>query len=85
MLQKHILEVKKQNVANQSEMEELEQFRRSQCLTFESVSIEKNETSDKVLKKVMDLCKEAGANILYRVVDATHRIGAAYADNKKKI
>ena len=30
------------------------------------------------------MCKEAGVNISYRVADMTHRIGAAYVDNKKK-
>lgn len=58
MLHKHILEVKKQNVANQSEMEELEQNERSQCRTFEGASIEKNETSGKVLTKVMDCVRK---------------------------
>ena len=51
MLQRYILEVKKENVVNQSEIEELEQHRRRQCLRFEGVPIEKNKTSDKVLKK----------------------------------
>ena len=58
MLHKHILEVKKQNVANQSEMEELEQNERSQCRTFEGASIEQNETSGKVLTKVMDCVRK---------------------------
>ena len=53
MLQKHILELKKQDVANQSEIEEIEQYGRRQCLKFEGVPIEKNKTSDKVLTKVM--------------------------------
>ena len=41
MLQRNILEVKKENVVNQSEIEELEQYRRRQCLTFEGVPMEK--------------------------------------------
>ena len=40
MLQKDIL--KKQNVANQSEIEKFQQYGRWQCLRFEDVSIEKN-------------------------------------------
>ena len=53
MPQKHILKVKKQNVANQSEIEVLEQYGRRQCLRFEGVTIERNETSDKVLTDVL--------------------------------
>lgn len=37
MLQNCILEMKKQNLKDQSEMEELEQYGRRQCLKFEGV------------------------------------------------
>ena len=84
MLQKHILEIKKQNLANQSEIEELEQYGRRQCFRFEGASIEINETSDKVLSKVVDMCKEAGVDIPDTVIDRAHRIGKAYTDNKTK-
>ena len=84
MLQKHILEIKKQNLTNQSEIEELEQYGRRQCLRFESVPTEQNETSDTVLSKVMDMCKEAGVDIPDTVIDRAHRIGEAYFDNKRK-
>ena len=55
-LQKHILEVINQNVAKQSRTGEIEQYGRGQCVRFEGVHIEKMKTSDKGLKKVMDLC-----------------------------
>ena len=84
MLQKHILEIKKQNLTNQSEIEELEQYGRRQCLRFEGVPTEQNETSDKVLSKVMDMCKEAGVDIPDTVIDTAHRIEGAYFDNKRK-
>ena len=84
MLQKHILEIKKQVLANQSEIEELEQYGRRQCLRLEGVPIEKNETSDKVLSKVMHMCKEAGVDIPDMVIDRAHRIGKTYTDNKTK-
>lgn len=82
MLQKHILQIKKQNVANQSEIEELEQYGGKQCHRLDGVHIEKNEVSDKVLTKVMDLCKEAGVNIPNTVIVWEQRIVVAYVDNK---
>ena len=82
MLQKHILQIKKQNVANQSEIEELEQYGGMQCHRLDGVHIEKNEVSDKVLTKVMDLCKEAGVNVPNTVIVWEQRIVVAYVDNK---
>lgn len=84
MLQKHILAVKKQNAANQTEIEELEHYGWRQCLRFEGVLIEKNGTSDKVLTRVMDLWKEVGVNIPDTVIDRAHRRGVAYINNKSK-
>ena len=82
MLQKHILQIKKQNVANQLEIEELEQYGGMQCLRLDGVHIEKNEVSGKVLTKVMDLCKEAGVNVPNTVIVWEQRIVVAYVDNK---
>ena len=82
MLQKHIFQIKKQNVANQLEIEELEQYGGMQCLRLDGVHIEKNEVSDKVLTKVMDLCKEAGVNVPNTVIVWEQRIVVAYVDNK---
>ena len=48
------------------------------------VLTEKNETSDKVLTIVMDLCKEVGVNIPDTIIDRAHRRGVAYIDNKSK-
>ena len=92
MLQKHIIEIKKQNLTNQSEIEEVEQYGRRQCLRFEGVPTEQfegvpteqNETSDKVLSKVVDMCKEAGGDIPDTVIDRAHRIGEAYFDNNRR-
>ena len=57
MLQKHIPEIKKQNLTNQSQIEELEQYDRKQWLRFEGVPTEQYETSDKVLFEAVDMCK----------------------------
>ena len=46
--------------------------------------MEKNETSDKVLIKVMYLCTEVHANVPDTVIDRAGRIGVAYVSNKRK-
>ena len=51
ILLKHIFELKKQNVANQSDIKKLEQQGWRQCLMFEGVPTEKHKISDKVLSK----------------------------------
>ena len=84
MLQKHILDIKKQNLTKKSEIEELDQYGRKQCLRFEGVPTEQNETSNKVLSKVVDMCKEASVDIPDTVIDRAHRIGEVYFDNKRK-
>ena len=55
MLQKHILAAKKQNIASQLEIEELEQYGWRKRLMFEGVPTGRLETSDKVLSKVMNI------------------------------
>ena len=52
MLQMHFLEIMKQNLANQSEVEELEQYGRRQCLRFEGVPTEQNENNKHCVKSV---------------------------------
>ena len=39
------------------EIEELEQYGRRLCLRFEGVPTEMNETGDKVLEKIVVICK----------------------------
>ena len=84
MLQNQILELKKQNLQNQEEIEELEQYGRRLCLRFERIPTEKNETSDKVLEKIMRICKESGVEIPDTVIDRAHRIGVPYVDKYLK-
>ena len=47
MLQNKILEIKKQNLQNHQEIEELEQYGRRLCLRFEVIPAKKNETVTK--------------------------------------
>ena len=46
MLQNQILEIKKQNLQNQQEIEKLEQYGGRLCLRFEGIPIEENEASE---------------------------------------
>ena len=70
MLQNQILEIKKQNLQNQQEIEELEQYGRRLCLRFEGIPTEKNKTSDKVLKKIMGILKKSGVEIPDKVTQS---------------
>ena len=80
MLQNQILKRKK-ILQNQQEIEELGQYGRRLCLRFEGIPTEKNETSDKVLEKIMGICNESGVQIPHTVVDRAKRIGVL--DNSK--
>ena len=63
MLQHQILEIKKQNLQNQQEIEELKQYGRRLCLRCEGVPTEKNENSNKDLEEIMGICKDSGVEI----------------------
>ena len=84
MLQHQILEIKKQNLQNQQEIEELEQYDRRLCLRFEGIPTEKNETSGKDLEKIMGICKDSDVEIPDTVIDWTHRIDIPYVDKTTK-
>ena len=84
MHQNLMLEIKKQNLQNQQETEDLEQHGRRLCLRLEGIPTEKNETSDKVLEKITGICKESGVEISDTVIDRAHMIGAPYVDKTTK-
>ena len=84
LLQHQILEIKKQNLQNQQEIEVLELYGRRLCVNFEGILTEKNETSDKVSEKIMGICRDSGAEIPDTVIDGAHRIGVPYVDKTSK-
>ena len=84
MLQHQILEIKKQNLQNQQEIEVLELYGRRLCVNFEGILTEKNETSDKVSEKIMGICRDSGPEISDTVIDGAHRIGVPYVDKTTK-
>ena len=54
------------------------------CFKFERILAEKNETSDKVLEKIMGIRKEAGAEIPDTIIDWSHSIGEPSVDKATK-
>ena len=84
MVQHQILEIKEQSLQNQQEIKELEQYGRRLCHRLGGTPTGKNETSDKVLEKIMGFCKDSGIEIPDTVIDRTHRIGVLYVDKTTK-
>ena len=80
MLESQILETKKENLQNQHEIEDLEQYGRRLCLSFQGIPTEKNETIDKVLEKNTGICIESGIEIPDIVIDRARRIDVRYVD-----
>ena len=82
MLKKQVAELRKANIDNQVQNEEIEQYGRRLCLRIDGVPTVKDETSDDVLKYTNSLFTEAKVDIPENVVDRAHRIGPTYTDKK---
>ena len=82
MLKKQVAELRKLNIDNQSQNEELEQYGRRLCLRIDGVPTVKDETSDDVFQTTKSLFTEAKVDIPENVVDRAHRIGPTYTDKK---
>ena len=80
ILQKQVLELKKENIKNRVASEENEQYGRRFCLTIDRIPTKKKESSENVLHKVTEMWTESGANIPNEVVDRAHRIGPSYTE-----
>ena len=80
MLQQQVPELRKLDLDNQANNEELEQYGRHLCLRIDGVPLETNETSQDVLDSVKNLFELAEMNIPDRVVDRAHRIRHIYND-----
>ena len=68
-------ELRKLNLDNQENNEELEQYGRRLCLCIDGIPLKNNETSEDVLDSVKNLFGLAEVNIPDVVVDRAHRIG----------
>ena len=84
MPQNQILKIWKQRLQNQQEIEKLEQYGRRLFLRFKGTPTERNETSDKVLEKMMGIWKESAFEIADLVKDQAHRIDVPYVDKITK-
>ena len=74
MLKHQVSELKRLNISNQNNHQELEQYGRRLCLRIDGVPTKANESSDDVLDSVKSLFKEAKVDI------RAHRIGSRYQD-----
>ena len=80
MLKHQVLELRRLNISNQNNHEELEQYGRRLCLRIGGVHTKISESSDNVLDFVKSLFKEAKVDIPESVIDRAHRIGSRYLD-----
>ena len=80
MLKHQVSELKRLNISNQKNHEELEQYYRRVCLRLDGVPLsqETNESSNDVLDSVKSLFKETEVDIPKSVI--VHRIGSRYLD-----
>ena len=80
MLQQSMSKLRKLNLDNQADNEELEQYGRRFCLRIGGILLKNNEISEDVLDSVKNLFELAKVNIPNMVVDRVHRIGRIYND-----
>ena len=80
MLKHQVSELKRLNMSNQNNHEELEQYGRRLCLRIDGVPTKANESSDDVLDSVKSLFKEAKVDIPESIIDRAHSIGSRYLD-----
>ena len=76
MLKHQVSELRRLNISNQNNHEELEQYGRCLCLRIDGVLTKTNESSDDVLDSVKSLFKEAKVDISESAIDRAHRIGS---------
>ena len=80
MLKHQVSELKRLNISNQNNHEELEQYGRRLCLRIDGVPTKANESSDDALDSVKSLFKEAKVDIPESIIDRANRIGSRYQD-----
>ena len=84
MLKHQVSELRRLNISNQNNHEELEQYGRRPCLRIDGVPTKTNESSDDVLDSVKSLFKEAKVDTPESAIDRAHRIGSRYLDVSSK-
>ena len=71
-------ELRKLNLDNQKNNEEMEQYGRCICLLNDTIPLKNNETSEDVLDSVKNLFELTEVNIPDVVLDRGHRIGRIF-------
>ena len=85
LLQKQVLELKKENIKNQVASEESEQYGRRLCLRIDGMVTEKRESSGNVLHKVTEMWSEACVEIPNEVADRSYGTGPSYTDENSNV
>ena len=85
LLQKQVLELKKENIKNRVASEENKQYGRRLCLRIDGILTEKRESSENVLHKVTEMWSEAGVEIPIEVADRANRTGPSYTDENSNV
>ena len=80
MLKHQVSELRRLNISNQNNHEELEQYGRRLCLRIDGVPTKANESSDDVLDSVKSLFKEAKVDIPESIIYRAHSAGSRYLD-----
>ena len=78
MLKHLVSKLRRLNISNQNNDEELEQYGRCLCLQIDGVPTKTNESRDDVLDSVKSLFNVAKLDIPELVIDRAHRIGSRY-------
>ena len=63
--------------------DDVEQYQRRLCLRISGIKMEPNETGEKCLEKVKEVCKELNADVPDLAIDRAHRIGRTTTKNGK--
>ena len=71
-------ELRKLNLDNQKNNEEMEQYGRCICLLIDTIPLKNNETSEDVLDSVKNFFELTEVNIPDVVLDRGHRIGRIF-------
>ena len=80
-MMKHLVsELRRLNISNQNNHEELERYDRRLCLRIDGVPTKTIESSDDAIHSVKSLLKEAKVDIPESVIDRAHRTGSRYLD-----
>ena len=80
VLKHQVSELRRLNISNQNNHQELEQYGRRLCLQINDIPTKTKKLSDDVLDSMKSLVKEAKVDIPESVINCAHRTGSRYLD-----